>query len=476
HRYLRNITGAGEEFYSADDPTTGLYPFTAVNQTVSQDPAQRTVYSTTPDPQAGVLYADLAKTIVLNKSDYRSFEPKLVRVTDGALAATFKPLTVKELSGGRATGASITLQDATIGTVVNAVSLFADGQISTPVLTVTSSNGRIDAHAADDLVTGNWKAAKITAASTSFFDFSGTYGGGDLEAPISFTNSSGGAPSRIDLTSLDDLTLGATQSPTTSMHIVAGGTLVNAPTTLSVSGAGNFIEISAGGDLNLTGPYTASGPITFASLGLPNESGVRTGGTVTVAGNISSGAGLVTIDSNDADSRLSGVVSGSGGLTITGGGTVLLAGSNTYTGRTSIVAGTLRLKGGGSIGSASTVLSDSTDVNIAAGATLDLNGYSETFDGLSGAGTLTNSTNATITATIGANNDPAPTFSGVITDGAGRIGVTKTGAGVQTLSAAHSYTGPTNINAGTLVLTGSIAAGSTTTVSSGARLQGASTT
>ena len=42
------------------------------------------------------------------------------------------------------------------------------------------------------------------------------------------------------------------------------------------------------------------------------------------------------------DARLSGVLSGSGGLTITGGGTLLLSGTdNTYSGGTVVDSGTL---------------------------------------------------------------------------------------------------------------------------------------
>jgi autotransporter-associated beta strand protein len=53
--------------------------------------------------------------------------------------------------------------------------------------------------------------------------------------------------------------------------------------------------------------------------------------------------------------------------------------------------------------------------------------------------------------------------------------VTKDGAGTLTLASSNTYTGPTTVNAGTLKVTGSIAAGSRVTVNSGATLSGSGT-
>jgi autotransporter-associated beta strand protein len=87
--------------------------------------------------------------------------------------------------------------------------------------------------------------------------------------------------------------------------------------------------------------------------------------------------------------------------------------------------------------------------------------------------------------TVGSNNLSA-TVSGVISD-CGTVlascatpGVTggslvKIGAGTLTLSGANTYTGPTNINSGTLDVTGSIASSSLTAVASGVSLTGTGT-
>ena len=92
-----------------------------------------------------------------------------------------------------------------------------------------------------------------------------------------------------------------------------------------------------------------------------------------------------------------------------------------------------------------------------AGVTLDLNGTSQTLGSLSGGGTtggrVTSSAAGAVTLTTG---DASSTgFAGVIQDGTGTVAVTKQGVGVFSLSGINTYTGATNVNAGTLQLSGS---------------------
>jgi len=67
------------------------------------------------------------------------------------------------------------------------------------------------------------------------------------------------------------------------------------------------------------------------------------------------------------------------------------------------------------------------------------------------------------------------TVTGVISSGANAIPVTKNGTGTWTLSGSNSYTGATTISAGTLNLTGSLAAGSTVGVGTAGTLTGTGT-
>lgn len=90
----------------------------------------------------------------------------------------------------------------------------------------------------------------------------------------------------------------------------------------------------------------------------------------------------------------------------------------------------------------------------------NLNGFNETINGLSTAGTsstcvITNGvTGSTSTLTVG-DNDQSGAFGGSINNGAGAIALTKVGAGIETLTRANTYAGDTTISDGVLQLTGS---------------------
>ena len=76
---------------------------------------------------------------------------------------------------------------------------------------------------------------------------------------------------------------------------------------------------------------------------------------------------------------------------------------------------------------------------------------------MAGTGTVS-ATGAAATLTAGGNN-ASTTFSGVLQNGTGTLGLTKTGTGTMTLSGANTYSGATTVSAGTLQ------AGSTTALS-----------
>jgi autotransporter-associated beta strand protein len=85
-------------------------------------------------------------------------------------------------------------------------------------------------------------------------------------------------------------------------------------------------------------------------------------------------AGGARIDTNNftitvSQALLTDPVSSGGGLTKDGGGTLTLTGANTYTGPTTVTAGTLSLGNG----TTNTSLADAANVSVAAAATIDLN-------------------------------------------------------------------------------------------------------
>ncbi|HSI07999.1 MAG TPA: autotransporter-associated beta strand repeat-containing protein [Rariglobus sp.] len=140
-----------------------------------------------------------------------------------------------------------------------------------------------------------------------------------------------------------------------------------------------------------------------------------------------------------ANTTLNGVLSGTGGLAKDDSGILTLNAANTYTGKTWIHGGTLRL-GTGSILSSSEIIFQTTNP-----ATFDLNGKSQTIAGLKslyggtghvalGGGTLT------------LNLSAESAFNGDIT-GSGNI--VKTGSALFIASGNNTYTGDTTLTAGT---------------------------
>jgi autotransporter-associated beta strand protein len=144
------------------------------------------------------------------------------------------------------------------------------------------------------------------------------------------------------------------------------------------------------------------------------------------------------------------VLSGTGGLTKAGTGIFTLSGANTYTGATTINAGTLTL-------GAANRIADTSALTVAGGATFNLNNFAETIGSLAGAGTVTLGSGI---LTAGGDNS-STTYSGVLS---GTGGLTKAGAGIFTLSGANTYTGATTINAGTLQVAGGAAIADTSAV------------
>lgn len=123
-------------------------------------------------------------------------------------------------------------------------------------------------------------------------------------------------------------------------------------------------------------------------------------------------------------------------LTKTGPGLLIVSAPLIHTGGTLIDGGTLRTD-------VTDSLATSSNVNIASGATLDMNGFAQQINQLSGAGAI-----ALGGAALTAVNLADTAFSGTI---GGSGSVVKTGPATLSLSGASTYSGGTTIATGKLI-------------------------
>ncbi|TPI12452.1 autotransporter outer membrane beta-barrel domain-containing protein [Mesorhizobium sp. B4-1-3] len=199
--------------------------------------------------------------------------------------------------------------------------------------------------------------------------------------------------------------------------------------TNTVSGAGALTK-DGGGTLVLASDATHSGGTTIAAGTLQ----VGDGGTAgSLAGNVTDNATLAFYRSDSLS--FGGVISGTGSVNQIGSGTTILTAANTYSGGTTISAGTLQLGNGGASGS---ILGDVVD------------------DG-----------------TLAFDRSDAVTFGGTIS---GSGGIRQFGSGSTTLTANNSYAGPTVVDGGTLFVNGDQSAAiGPTSVNAGGTLGGTGT-
>ena len=247
-----------------------------------------------------------------------------------------------------------------------------------------------------------------------------------------------------------DLTIEVTASTTDTFSGVISG--VDGSLILNGPVASGSTETVGSGTLVLNGANTYAGVYTVEAGVLQLGDGSTTG-TIAGAVDVQGGATLV-FDHSDVEPAFANIIGGPGGVVVEGTGTETFTAVNSYMGSTLIEAGTLVLSGGGSIAA-------SSEVALAAGATLDLSNASTTVqindlqDIQTGSGTasvILGAAGSTLQVSENANT----TFSGIIS-GAGNLAVLSTSSGSEaalTLTAAQTLTGQVNIS-GDLALVGS---------------------
>jgi autotransporter-associated beta strand protein len=225
---------------------------------------------------------------------------------------------------------------------------------------------------------------------------------------------------------------------------------------------------------------TINGDFQLGGVSVPTNGSVAATGSSnsTFNGNVDLAGGTRTITVGGNTNTFAGVID-NGGLTVSTTGsaqTLVLSGVNTYSGPTTVGANvTLRLNQNGAL--QNSALNTDGGGNVALGHSTLLTINTPTLGGLNGttnlASVLTTNYNLATGLTLNPQSGTA-SYSGNITDGAAAMTLTKTGSGTQILSGSSAYTGATNVNVGTLAVTGSLT--SAVTVASGATLSGSGET
>ncbi|WP_206244088.1 autotransporter-associated beta strand repeat-containing protein [Novosphingobium terrae] len=323
------------------------------------------------------------------------------------------------ISDGSSIGGSLTVSGAGTQTLTGANS-YTGGTTLTGGTLVLAGSGTLGATTGTLTVSGGTLDLGGTTQTTGAATLSsGTVQNGALNA-ASYTTQ-GGTVSAV-LAGSGTLTAASGTTTLSGANSYSGGTVVNG-CTLALTGTGTLGATS--GTVTVNGGTLALGGTTQTTGALTLSSGTISGGEID--------ASSFTVSSG----TISAVLGGSGALTKNDSGTVTLSGANSYTGGTTLNAGTLALSGNGTLGSSSGALT----IN---GGTLNLGGNTLT------AGLLTlnggSIQNGTITSTAG-----IAATSGTISGLNGAVGLTVS-TGTVAMSGINTYTGGTTVTSGTLAL------------------------
>jgi fibronectin-binding autotransporter adhesin len=329
--------------------------------------------------------------------------------TLGAITVTNATLTVSNTSGLLGSGA-ITVDG---GTVEWNPGTSANYSFNSRAITVTGSGGTFRNVGAGQLSFGTVSgsgAVTFASGSGTLVVGANTYSGGTTIKPgafVAYTADGGFGSGPLTIEG------GSLRSTTTANRTVANDT--------TLAGNPDFFNFLSGNDRDLT----FTGPMTIA------------GETRTVTVNTSPAAGSTGIFFNgpigDGGNAL--------GLVKTGTGILILGGANTYSGTTTLSAGTLRLDNADALGGGGDLSFSGGTLQYTASNTADYGGRIRS--SAAAISVDTNGQTVTWNAAVDASNVG---------------GLAKSGSGTLVLAADNAYSGTTTVSRGTL----QIGAGGTT--------------
>ncbi len=425
-----------------------------------------TAFATGANWVGGVAPANSTTTDIASFGNVASFQPTLSTGNRSVNGLAFTATSVVTLSGTSTltTGSSGINNSSTSGlkTISLALALGANQTFT--------NNGSLSISGNINGGTRNLTLAGIGAAGLISGNLSGsgalTMNGTGTWA-LSGTNTFSGKTSINSGTlSVNTLANTSTSSSLGAPTTVANGTVAIGSTTtgatLAYTGSGsttnrviNLAGTTGGATLDASG----TGPLVFTSAFTATGAGSK---TLTLTG---SSAAANTIQGAIINNSVTNITS----LAKSGTGTWVLSGANTFTGATTINAGTLQVSADNNLGVAPGTAT-AGQLTLAGGTLEATAGF--TLNSNRGIA-LTSSTTSNLTAETGQSLN----YGGIIA-GSGNItyGTVSTGTGTVTLSGANTYTGATTINSGVVNIQNSDALGNasntaSTTVASGATLQ-----
>ena len=324
------------------------------------------------------------------------------------------------------TGGSVVTQGVLLGTtntIQGGIQVANSGNVTFSQLTTGTYSGAITN------VSGSTTGSVTIEGGTLIFSGANTYSGGTLVSTGTLQGTTTSLQGPITITSGADLIFKQTVSGTFAGSISDSG---NSTTSVIIDSTGATVTFSQANS------YSGGTEVQNGNL-----QGSATSPTA-IQGNIQTSSGTTVIFQQSGTGTYPtgnpGSIQGAGGVKMVGPGTLVLSGTNNYSGTTTITGGVLSINASANIGSGS--------LTMGTGTLLLTAGF-----------TITKDVSLTGVATIntGANND---TITGFIS-GVGSL--IKTGTGTLTLAEGSS---PNNYSGGSVVTQG-ILLGTTNTLQGG---------